>query len=410
MRKTEIAALLRAHRNRAQPVAFFHILRQTALEADDHAFLMQHIDELGASDLLRWRARCEKGFTAPVIRQLAALALREPGQFRHEVLDAPRLDFEEAEWIELADLLRGKVDDETWKRMEARGARAEVAPRKRAAAAGEESFVLDDGPLMGGSSGEGELSFLDGFDDGEGDFGLPFGGAGEAPGELREPPPEAEDWSPNITRFPASFKDAVLAKARSTPRGDERAILLEWLEQQSVARKTLISLAAESLQSGKIAGSLLTWLSKQLANRTAWDREGIVVLVALIERRAFPEISDLFTFAWNEASASPEEEVSRGFLTSVQAAFALALIHVTREALTTDRPERAMAALSALACLDPPSRVSRAIHELRQLPGLGEEVLHLIEVNERLVKHSDARDASLEGIVAAVHALADAFV
>jgi hypothetical protein len=30
-------------------------------------------------------------------------------------------------------------------------------------------------------------------------------------------------------------------------------------------------------------------------------------------------------------------------------------------------------------------------------------------VNERMMKHSDGRDASLEGIVAAVHALADAF-
>ena len=33
----------------------------------------------------------------------------------------------------------------------------------------------------------------------------------------------------------------------------------------------------------------------------------------------------------------------------------------------------------------------------------------LIAVNERLVKHSDARDASLEGVIAALHAIADAF-
>ena len=29
--------------------------------------------------------------------------------------------------------------------------------------------------------------------------------------------------------------------------------------------------------------------------------------------------------------------------------------------------------------------------------------------SKRLVKHSDARDASLEGVVAALHAIADAF-
>jgi hypothetical protein len=67
-----------------------------------------------------------------------------------------------------------------------------------------------------------------------------------------------------------------------------------------------------------------------------------------------------------------------------------------------------MAALSALACLDPPSRVSRAVHELRELRGSSEEVAELIATNERLIKHSDARDASLEGVIAAVHAIADA--
>ena len=47
MRKVEIDALVRAHRGRARPVAFFHVLRQPALEPDDHAFLVEHIDELG---------------------------------------------------------------------------------------------------------------------------------------------------------------------------------------------------------------------------------------------------------------------------------------------------------------------------------------------------------------------------
>lgn len=422
MRKAEIAALLRAHRNRARPVAFFHILRQTTLEADDHAFLIEHIDDLGAVDLLRWRARCEKGFTAPVIRKLAQLAICEPSQFRHEVLDAPQLSFEEAEWIELADLLRGKVDDETWRRVLSRGkggaAKAKTPDAGllfQASAGSEASFPRALGSLLDGSSEPGERSFFDGFDgldDSEGGFGFGLGpeGPGGPPEELSEPPPEEEDWSPSVPRFRASFREAALEKARKTPRGDERAVLLAWLEERRVAKKTLIKIAADSLLAGDIRASMLTWLSKQLSNRTGWDREGTVVLVAMIERRAFPEMSELFTFSWHEASASEGHDVPRGFLTSVQAAFALALLQVTRQALVARRASLAMAALSALACLDPPSRVSRTIHDLRRIPGIGDEVRQLIEVNERLVKHSDARDASLEGVIAAVHALADAFI
>jgi hypothetical protein len=54
--------------------------------------------------------------------------------------------------------------------------------------------------------------------------------------------------------------------------------------------------------------------------------------------------------------------------------------------------------------------VSRLVHELRRAPGASAELTDLVGVNERLVKHSSAREASLEGVVAAVHALADAFV
>src|SRR5690606_20030551 len=85
VRQVEIDALLRAHRGRARPVAFFHVLRQPALQPDDHAFLTDHIAELGATDLLRWRARCEPGHTGVVIRRLAELAIEDPASFEHEV-------------------------------------------------------------------------------------------------------------------------------------------------------------------------------------------------------------------------------------------------------------------------------------------------------------------------------------
>ena len=90
-------------------------------------------------------------------------------------------------------------------------------------------------------------------------------------------------------------------------------------------------------------------------------------------------------------------------------AFARALIEIIHAALESGDEPRALAALSALACLDPPSRVSRAVHELRRHTGVSAEIADLIAVNERLVKHSNAGDASLEGVVAALPAMADAF-
>jgi hypothetical protein len=55
------------------------------------------------------------------------------------------------------------------------------------------------------------------------------------------------------------------------------------------------------------------------------------------------------------------------------------------------------------------ARISRAVHDLRRNQGVSTGVAELIAVNERLVKHGDARDASLEGVIAALHAVADAF-
>jgi hypothetical protein len=48
------------------------------------------------------------------------------------------------------------------------------------------------------------------------------------------------------------------------------------------------------------------------------------------------------------------------------------------------------------------------VHDLRRYAGVSADIAELIGVNERLVKHSDAGDASLEGVIAALHAIADA--
>lgn len=128
MRKAEIDAMVLAHRGRARPVAFFHVLRQPTLEPDDHAFLREHVEELGASDLLRWRARCEEGNTIEVIRQLARRAVADPRSFQHEVLDLPKIEMHEHEWTELASLVKGRVPDSVFEGILARGGERPVRP------------------------------------------------------------------------------------------------------------------------------------------------------------------------------------------------------------------------------------------------------------------------------------------
>ncbi|WP_437637638.1 hypothetical protein [Sorangium sp. So ce854] len=413
MRKAEIDALVRAHRGRARPVAFFHVLRQPALEPDDHAFLSEHIEELGTSDLLRWRARCERGFSGPVIQQLAKLAIRDAAHFQHEVLSEPRLELDEDEWIELADLVRGKVPAGVYERVLARCRREPVQ--------WDSGFVLSPGayrgpaPLLDGD----ELDGLDAERPALRDMPVAKILAARRAGVLsiddgalaalamERARGSDEDWSVDILRFPAALRDAILEKARRTPRANERANLLVWLEAHGVARAALMDIALGSIRAGGDAYAVLSWLARQLTTRAAWDRHGLETFSALMSRRAFSEIGELVTLAWSEAGQGGKE-ISRGFREAIQVAFALVLLGMAREALLSGRQAGAMAALSALACLDPPSRVSRAVHELRRVPGASPDVAELIAVNERLVKHSDARDASLEGFVAALHAIADA--
>jgi hypothetical protein len=78
-----------------------------------------------------------------------------------------------------------------------------------------------------------------------------------------------------------------------------------------------------------------------------------------------------------------------------------------REKLTASNTDQAMVYLSALACLDLPTRLSRSIHDLLRAPGTEGEVRTLIEMNVRLVKRDRGRQASFEDIVAAIHCLAD---
>lgn len=416
MRKAEIDALVIAHQGRARPVAFFHVLRQPALEPDDHAFLLEHVEELGASDLLRWRARCNEGFTVEVIRQLARRAIDDPRSFQFEVLDLPRIEMHEHEWTELASLVKGRVPEAVYAGIVARGGARPVRPLP------EVFFtpgVLDrGGPVVDETDGEAlaeairtlglqSLSIRD-ILIARRAGSLDLDDAALLALALSRATSKTEDWSAAALDFPPALRDAVLEKARSTPRSAECANLLAWLEMQEVPRAVLLPLALASFSAGPVSYGLVGWLAGQLATRAAWDSHGLATISALMAQRAFSEIGELIAVVWS-AAISSHDEPPRGLLEAIQVAFALALIDVIHAALERSDEKRAMAALSALACLDPPSRISRAVHELRRHAGASPDVVELIGVNERLTKHSDARDASLEGIVAALHAVADAF-
>ncbi len=415
MKQVEIDALLRAHRGRARPVAFFHVLRQPALQPDDHAFLTDHIAELGATDLLRWRARCEPGHTGVVIRRLAELAIEDPASFEHEVLGVPRLELDEDEWLELLDLTRGKVPVRLHEHIAERGRRPAGEPRSawmftpRVIPSDEPFFFEEDAELAPDVS-----------DRPLRDLSLSAVLAARESGALAmtderlqalaldRARASQEDWSFAVARFPEVVRDAVLEKARRSRLDSERANLLSWLEGHGTPRAAMLEIALSSVRAEECSYGILAWLSGQLATRAAWEKHGFEVLSALAARRAFSEISELVTVAWSEAGRGGKEP-SRGLLDAIVGAFALVLVGLVRESLAAGDRERALAALSALACLDPPSRLSRAVHELSRLPGVTDDVAELVAVNERLVKHSDARDASIEGVIAALHAIADAF-
>jgi len=378
VKRTEIDALVRAHRGRARPVAFLHVLRQTRLDEDDQSFLRENVSELGVPDLLAWRARCEPGFTGTVLRALARIALEEPSQFEHEVLDAPRFSLHDEEWIELADLTRGKIPPRIFERITARRVRAE--PPKETERA---TLPSDDVDLAG---------FLE--------------------SSIAEIPPAGPGLATPIDASLAP--EAIVERARHAWSAEERVLLLEWAAAHGVPRKPLVEIAVAAVRAGEIDPRHRAFLAAQVGTRAAWDAHGQDVVLAFLDRSAYSSLSEICALVWSAARGAPAvrgvpgRDEPQGLLSAMSAAFAAALVHVARESLVASLPARAMAALSALACLAPPPRLSRSIHDLLRAPGVADEVLALVELNVRLVKHSSARDASFESIVAAIHCLADA--
>lgn len=211
---------------------------------------------------------------------------------------------------------------------------------------------------------------------------------------------------------------AVTERASRTTDGSECAEMLGWLERREAPRHALFELVAGAIRRGVIGGDLLAWASSRLATRSSWERHGVGVLVALLERGAWSEMAELFAQCWSaagsgdrklvagqEASGQEGEVSPAGFREAVHGAFALALLQLTRGALTAGQEAAALRALSALACLDPPSRLNSSLHELARRPDVSESVVELLVVNASLVKHGNGREASLQGVIAAVHVL-----
>ncbi|MDI1436597.1 hypothetical protein [Polyangium sorediatum] len=360
-------------------MAFLHVLRQQRLDEDDQSFLRENVSELGVPDLLAWRARCEPGFTGTVLRALARIALEDPSQFEYEVLDAPRFSLHDEEWIELADLTRGKVPPRIFDRIAARRVRIEV-PRVEERAA----LPSDDVDLAG---------FLE--------------------SSIAEIAPAGPGLATPIDASLAP--EAIVERARNAWSAEERAMLLEWAAAHGVPRKPLVEIAVAAVRAGELDPRLRAFLAAQVGTRAAWDAHGQDVVLAFLDRSAYSSLSEICALVWSAARGAPAvrgvpggRDEPQGLLSAMSAAFAAALVHMARESLVASLPARGMAALSALACLAPPPRLSRSIHDLLRAPGVVGEVLALVELNVRLVKHSSARDASFESIVAAIHCLADA--
>jgi len=380
MRKAEIDALLRAHKGRARPVAFFHVLRQPTLEADDHAFLRQHVGELGATDLLRWRARCDKESTSTILGQFVLMAQSSPAMFRQEVLDAPGLAFDDSEWDQLIELTKNGVPDDLRRRIVARGLELDDEP-----AASALQNPLFEAP----AEGEGMVdlgSFFDDLDDGEGSFPALDEPAAGALGDLGE------------------------GHGGAAVRTEEDK--LEELAQLGVSRTALLETALHDMRLDPIR--ITGFLARQLTTPAAWSKFGSEIVGPLVAQRAFTELSELFTQAYSHAKDAPagkkpiSEERAQKLIDAMHGALSRALAFEATAALSAGDAQRALALLSGVVCLVPSTRLVRDLRALSRAEGAGEEIAHLTTLSDRRVKQRSARPASLEDLISAIHALADA--
>src|SRR5262249_34023756 len=152
---------------------------------------------------------------------------------------------------------------------------------------------------------------------------------------------------------------------------------------------------------GELSPELTAFIAASLKTRAAWEEHGLDCFLAYLDRGALAELSDLCADAYSRVLSSPSDrrrgDAARGLVAAIHAAFAGGLVAAAREALVAAQHARALGALAALTCLDPPSRLSRAVHDLGRALGDDADVRELFELNLRLIKHGRGREASFEG-------------
>lgn len=391
MKKAEIDALVHAHRGSARAVAFLHVLRQTSLTPDDHGFLAEHAHDLTSADLLRWRARTPHVERAPILVALAKLCEDKPAEFEHEVLNAPGLAFEDREWETLADLVRGKVPPALQARIERRETKAS-APAVALFASSDEPvdlasmFDLDDATAPEASAAkEGEGSFFGGDSLGD-ELGLDLGG--DEGGPLFADP------------FAGLTVEDAFEKVKTGTNGDERAMLLDWLAAQGASAERLMSAALASLHQGPVSSPVVAWIGKRLASKADWETNGYGLFLALVQRRAFPEMQELVA---QGAGSFPELTEAR------LAAFGNVLIDVARDAIKEKDEARAAASLAGLSALDATDETRKRFGALKQALHKASASAYLVTLVDLVVQHARARaEHPTEGMIAAVHTLSDA--
>jgi len=375
VKKADIDALLHAHRRNARAVAFLHVLRQASLDPDDHAFLEQHAAELASADLLRWRARTPPTGRPPILVAMAQMAADKPVEFEHEVLNAPGLSFDDREWATLADLCAGKVPAHLFARIERKDAGA-PAPA-----------ALFPPP---------DASF------GEGDGGSLFGGEslGDALGlDLDD---DATDGPLFADPFVGLSVEEGLDKVMlSTVSGDERAMLLDWLEGKGVAREEVLDAALCALQKGPFPSAVAMWLARKLDTPEAWQKLGRPLFSVLIRRREFGDMQSILAEDRGEAITEAERAV-----------LGETLLELARGALRKNTQDLSMAAamLAALSTIDVTPELRRRFGPLKQAvnrAGGAPPLVALVDLCVHFAR-SGPRGSALESMVSAVHVLADA--
>lgn len=467
MDKADLTVLLEAHGGRAQPVASLHVLRAPQLSPDEHAFLAEHQDELATVDLSRWLGVASPEQRPDVLDALARLAEREPGRFEMEIARAPHFELDPAERLRLEERLLGRVPESLI------AALSGAAPPTGAPAV-PDGEMFDPGDLLDGvdfgpssaqspakartsarpPAGAETASLGDDLGDLLGDpelfdTGEPAG-KGEAPAEdgglFNDALPPVlgtviaahrsmhtargkaawrawarkvaldprEDWSRAVARIPLEMKDAVVRRAASSPRAEERASLLEWLLQNKARRGEIVELSLALITLDPKVESVSQWLAgsflpRVLADKASWQKFGADVLSALCGRKAFGEMDQLLTSAMTGAGALGPGLVSlpqTGALKGpVFSAFSTMLMDGVGAALTAKDAKSAQAYSAALSSLGYPSRSASKVEALRKKRAARGDVSRLL----RVAPARGPKDApGLEGLIAAVHVLSDA--